>query len=365
MHRLCEIPGSDSQSRTNADEERRMTMGFRIRLCALWFLFTVPPAAYTHEQTLLEYADQCVREIGEIPPFNCNNGTDIPITIDGKPPGPHESPTQCDKPSLLSPIYEAKGQCIPFSKILNLSRGNTQISAYCRRDVLRDDKDPHYDGVVVVMHHSGNGKTCWFASKPPPSKSQADAHASGGIIATRVPPPNERRPPSGQLSAVEFWETPTVVAASTPRNPTCLKCHDAGPFIFSPYIGQVWDKVPTDPWGKYSSIGQAFASYHLMTMSTPGNTCIGCHRIGSDQSCTAFIGLSTGNQKAPGNDRLANSYPHDHWMPTDNAMSAAQWDKANVASVNALLACCKDAAHRDPNCTFTPMPSSSNTRSLH
>ena len=339
-------------------------MFVRIRWFALSFLFAVPLAAFTHEQTLLEYANQCVREIGEIPPFNCNDGTDIPITIDGKPPGPNESPLQCDKPSLLNPISAAPGQCIPFSKILNLSRGNTQISAYCRRDVLRDDKDPRYDGVVVVMHHSGNGKTCWFASKPlpPPPKTQASVPASSGFIATRVPPPNERKPPAGETTAVEFWATPAMVAAGIGGAPTCLKCHDAGPFIFSPYIGQVWDKVPTDPWGKYSSIGQAFSSFHLMTMSTPGNTCIGCHRIGSEQSCTAFLKLSAGKLNAPGNDRLANSYPLDHWMPTDNAMSHEQWDKANVASVDALLSCCKDPAHKDPNCTFTPMPSSSNNR---
>lgn len=337
-------------------------MSVRARLFVLCFLFAAPPAAFTHEQTLLEYADQCVREIGEIPPFNCNDGTDIPITIDGKPPRPKESPLRCDKPSLLSPRAEAKGQCIPFSKILNLSRGNTQISAYCRRDVLRPDKDPHYDGVVVVMHHSGNGKTCWFEAKPPPvSKSPVDVPASRGIVATRVPPPNERKPPAGQPPAVEFWATPAVVAS---EKPTCLQCHDAGPFIFSPYIGQVWDKVPTDPWGKYSSIGQAFSSYHLMTMSTPGNTCVGCHRIGSEQSCTAFLGLSVGKLKAPGNDQLANSYPHDHWMPTDNAMSKEQWSTANVASVEALLACCRDPAHKDPNCAFTPMPSGSTTRSL-
>ncbi|MCX5542015.1 hypothetical protein M3A49_21290 [Paraburkholderia sp. CNPSo 3076] len=343
-----------------------MTMSLRARLFALCFLFAVPLAAFTHEQTLLEYADQCVREIGEIPPFNCNDGTDIPITIDGKPPGPNESPTRCDKPSLLSPRAEAKGQCVPFSKILNLSRGNTQISAYCRRDVLREDKSQFYDLVVVVMHHSGNGKTCWFASKPPPlPQSQADVPASSGIVATRVPPPNERKPPSGQPSAVEFWATPAMVASSTADNPTCLKCHDAGPFIFSPYIGQVWDKVPTDPWGKYSSIGQAFSSYHLMTMSTPGNTCVGCHRIGSEQSCTAYLGLSVGKRNAPGGDQLASSYPLNHWMPTDNAMSNEQWDKANVASVEALLACCRDPAHKDANCAFTPMPSSSTNRASH
>ncbi len=338
-------------------------MPVTLRLAAACLLLAAPLAAMTHEQTLLEYGDQCAREIGEMPPFDCNDGTDIPITIDGKPPGPRESPTHCDKPSLLSPASGTAGQCMPFSKILNLSRGNTQISAYCRRDILRDDKDPHYDLVVVVMHHSGNGKTCWFASNQPPLPKSKTAVPASGIDATRVPPPNERVAPAGHLTAVEFWKSPKDVAASKPGQPGCLQCHDAGPVIFSPYIGQVWDKVPTDPWGKYSSIGPAFSSYHLWTMSTPGNTCIGCHRIGSEQSCTAsYLQLSTGGKNAPGGNALANRYPLSHWMPTDNNMSKVEWEAANVASVKALLDCCADKSHKSPNCTFTPMPGNTNGR---
>jgi len=322
-----------------------------IRSFALCVIVALPLTAFAREQTLLEYAEQCAREIGAIPPFNCNDGTDIPITVNGKPPAQGEAPRQCDKPSLLHPTVEVTGQCVPFSKILNLSRGDTQISAYCRRDKLRDDKDPVYDEVVVVAHHAGNGETCWFDSR---SRAGAD-----GIDASRVPPPNEKTPPPGHPSAVEFWTTPAKIAAA---RPTCISCHDAGPFIFSPYIGQVWDKVPTDPWGKYSNIGPAFSSFHPTTISTPGNACIGCHRIGSDQSCAVYIGLSTGRLSAPGNSRLANGYPLSHWMPTDNNMSQDQWNAANVRSVDALLSCCTDKMHKNPNCTFTPIPGSANSR---
>ncbi|QGZ64722.1 hypothetical protein [Paraburkholderia acidisoli] len=309
------------------------------------FTALAPRPGAARDPGVLEYGAQCAKEIGAIPAFNCNDGTDIPITVDGKPPAPGTAPKQCDRPSLLSPLSPTEGQCTPYSKILNLTRGNIQISAYCRRNVLRDRTDPHYDEVIVVLHHADNGKTCWFDSQPPPD--------SGGWNATRVPPPNEATPPRGRPSAVEFWATPAKIAAN---KPTCIECHDAGPFIFSPYIGQVWDKVPTDPWGKYSNLGAAFASYHLKTMSTPGNTCIGCHRIGSEQSCTVFLRLSAGRKAAPGNDALANRYPLSHWMPTDNTMSEAQWNAANVKSVDDLLACCNDKNHPNPNCTFTPMP---------
>jgi len=331
-------------------------MKILLRLFALYLIMCNPVLADRREQTLLEYGAQCAREIGEIPPFDCNSGTNIPITIDGKPPGQDESPKRCDRPSLLHPYQDWPGQCIPYSRILNLSRGNTQISAYCRQEKLRKDPKPDFDEVDIVLHHAGNGKTCWFQSQP--KRPGAD-----GIDASRVPPPNEKTPPRGRLSAVEFWKTPAETAKQN-----CMSCHDAGPYIFSPYIGQVWDQVPTDPWGKYSSIGPAFAHAPLLVISTPGNACIGCHRIGSDKSCDVYLPFSAGRrtltmgERTPGNSQLANSYPLSHWMPIDNNMSHAEWDAANIRSVDALLFCCLDKNRKDPGCKFTPIATGEKTR---
>jgi hypothetical protein len=328
-------------------------MKILLRLFVLYLIMCNPVLADRREQTLLEYGTQCAREIGEIPPFDCNSGTNIPITIDGKPPHRDESPNRCDRPSLLHPYQDWPGQCIPYSRILNLSRGNTQISAYCRQEKLRKNAMPHFDEVDIVLHHAGNGKTCWFQSQS--SKPGAD-----GIDASRVPPPNEKTPPNGRLSAVEFWKTPADTAKQN-----CMSCHDSGPYIFSPYIGQVWDQVPTDPWGKYSSIGPALAHPPLLVISTPGNACIGCHRIGSDKSCDVYLPFSTGmstlstGERAQGNNQLANSYPLSHWMPVDNNMSHAEWDAANIRSVKALLSCCTDKGRKDPDCKFTPIATGS------
>lgn len=321
-----------------------------LRLLALCVATSGTVFAEKHVQTILEYGAQCAREIGEIPPFDCNSGTNIPITVNGKPPGPQESPTRCDKPSLLHPYVDWPGQCIPYSKILNLSRGSTQISAYCRQDKLRTDPKPYYDEVDIVLHHAGNGKTCWFQSLHQPDPKV------DGINASRVPPPNEKTPPPGHPSAVAFWKSPAETAKQN-----CMSCHDAGPYIFSPYIWQVWDKVPTDPWGKYSSIGQAFAHESVLVIATPGNTCIGCHRIGSSKSCDVYVPfsadrptLSTGKRPF-GNNKLANSYPLSHWMPPDNNLSESEWSAANIKSVDAILSCCNNKGHGDPNCNFSPI----------
>jgi len=305
-----------------------------------------PALAGQHVQTLLEYGAQCAQEVGEIPPFDCNSGTEIPITINGKRQGANEAPNQCDKPSLLH-LRDGNwpGQCLPGSRVLNLSRGSTQISAYCRRDRSHPGTKPVYDEVDIVLHHSGNGKTCWFASRPP-------SDPATGIDTSRVPPPNEKMPPSGFTPAVEFWKSPVDTASMK-----CMSCHDAGPFIFSPYIGQVWDKVPTDPWGKYSSIGQAFPHDPVMVITTPGNACIGCHRIGRSESCELYIPLSVGQhlEKSPGNNEWANTYPASHWMPPGNNMSESEWSAANMKSVDSILSCCKGKKGADRDCTFTPI----------
>jgi hypothetical protein len=126
-----------------------------LRLLALYLIMSGPVLAEKHEQTVLEYGAQCVREIGYIRPFDCNSGTNIPITINGKPPAENENPPQCDRPSLLYPTTDVPGQCAPYSKILNLSHGNTQISAYCKRNTWRQDKSAYYDEVNIVAKPAG------------------------------------------------------------------------------------------------------------------------------------------------------------------------------------------------------------------
>lgn len=125
--------------------------------------------------------------------------------------------------------------------ILDLSHGDTQISAFCRRKQIRANRSPYYDEVDIVLHHAGNGKTCWF---------HAEKGGTAGMNAARVPPPNETTPPPGHPSAAEFWWKAAATASKR-----CVSCHDARPVMYSPWIGQVWNKVPTDPWGKYVNLG--------------------------------------------------------------------------------------------------------------
>src|SRR4051812_17874817 len=86
--------------------------------------------APSQPQSALQYGETCVQMIGEIPPFDCNQGTIVPITVDGKTPEHYTKGMRCDRPALLPYDADSFGQCTPYSKILNLSHDKVQISAF-------------------------------------------------------------------------------------------------------------------------------------------------------------------------------------------------------------------------------------------
>lgn len=301
------------------------------------------PSTYTSQaETIIEYGQRCAELIGEIPPFNCNDGTIVPITVNGKTPATYTHQMQCDRPSMLPYGEDTFGQCTPYSKILDLSQGAVQISAFCRREYLRTPDSPLYDEIDIILHSVSTGDTCWF-------HTENTSGPEGGISGHRVPPPNEVNPPAGHTAAKDFWWTPTDTAKKA-----CGNCHDADPFMYSPYIGQVWDKVPTDPWGYYNNhIGPNFSRWpKSSTITTPNNTCTGCHRIGNLDSCTKnIISSAAGREPILGGNQNAQSYPLNHWMPINNFHSQAFWDNNYQDSVDKLLACCEDPSQSF--CTLT------------
>ena len=138
------------------------------------------------------------------------------------------NPLTCDRPAML--LYETSegskpvfGQCSPYSRVLDLSDGDKQISAFCRRKYLRDPQSPMYDEVDIILHSVKNGATCWFHSE------LTQDPEGRGFDSSRVPPPNEVTPPKGQVAAADYWWSPAKTATKQ-----CGSCHDADPFMYSP-----------------------------------------------------------------------------------------------------------------------------------
>ncbi len=294
-------------------------------------------AGAAQAETLFEYGRQCAEQISEIPAFDCMAGEDIPITVDGKPVPADTAPPRCDRPSLL-PQANAQSQCVPGSRALVLRDDKTaQISAICRKQVARPAGSPLFDEINVISHSLKDGKTCWFTAK-----AKAPLSAATGIDGRAVPSPSTLKRPA--VPADKVWQAPHQVAWS---QPACVNCHDSGPFMYSPYIAQT-TQLPGDPFGFYQpkAIGEdfkrAWARLNAFGITTRGNTCTACHRMGNMNSCQVAMQQSTGHAPQEGGDEWSKKFPQSHWMSPGNLHSQAQWDEQFSASLKKLAACCAD-----------------------
>lgn len=298
-------------------------------------------------ETLAEYGRQCAAQVTEIPAFNCMAGEEIPITIDGKPVPPQPAPATCDRPSLL-PQGDAQSQCVPGSRALVLRDDKVaQVSAICRKQVARPAGSPLFDEINVISHSLKDGKTCWFtakAARPLREDRGIDGRwvPSPSLLARspQPPAPDGTRPPPAE----KVWLSPREVAGS---QPACISCHDSGPFMYSPYIAQT-TQLPGDPFGFYQpkAIGEdfkrAWARLNAFGITTRGNTCTACHRMGNMNSCQVAMQQSTGNAAQEGGNAWSKRFPQSHWMSPGNLHSRAQWDAQFSDSLQKLAACCAD-----------------------
>ena len=310
-------------------------------------LLTLLLAGTAQAETLFEYGRQCAAQVSEIPAFNCMAGEEIPITVDGKPVPPQPAPQRCDRPSLL-PQADAQSQCVPGSRALVLRDDKVaQVSAVCRKQVARPAGSPLFDEINVISHSLKDGKTCWFTAK-----AAAPLTAASGIDGRWVPSPSTltRKPPPPSPDGVtappadKVWLTPAQVAHS---QPACISCHDSGPFMYSPYIAQT-TQLPGDPFGYYQpkAIGEdfkrAWARLNAFGITTRGNTCTACHRMGNMNSCQVAMQQSTGRAPQEGGDEWSKTFPQSHWMSPGNLHSQAQWNEQFSESLKKLAACCEN-----------------------
>lgn len=307
-------------------------------------LMIAGPAHSAAGDAALDYAAQCRAEVGALPDFDCAGGVPVPVTVDGIVVE-DRAPAECDRPALLNNGAGSDGQCVPHSRILNLSTQGMQVSVMCRQKRLRLAESSDYDEIDVIAHNPATGATCWF---------QAKAAEAGGTVSGRgVPSPTERAE-SG------FWRPPADVVADG-----CGDCHDNDPFMFSPFVGQVWHAVPSDPAGPYRHVAPelGFAAWPTEVMNLRDNTCLGCHRIGLGKagadgskpgSCGQLAEWMTGLAVPPGANARAQSWPLSHAMPPPVGMDAQEWDQVYGLSLAEVRSCCEDPGQA--MCRLSPIP---------
>jgi mono/diheme cytochrome c family protein len=345
---------------------------------------------------ILSYGRQCAERLGELKPFNCLDGQIIPIVIDGKEIsrgltaqqaqafkwGTGANQMKCDKPALLG--LGEQGRCVPYSRVGRLKSYRPDGSEHpdvdtvftCRRYVTRlgpqtyqgktyDGADlPLYEDIAVIQHNRVTGETCWFQMLKP-GYASADGR--------RVPPPTEQTlpadAPAHAQAATQFWIAPQATA-----DKKCFRCHDADPWMHSPYIDQVRDDagnpiVPPGGFGggrsgKYSMLGsrafykwdKSFAVASTVTSDTNGKSCTSCHNIGSFNGCETWAKQASGQLLAANLSPAGQAFHLRYWMPPseEKVTSFAEWQASGFKrAAERLAACC--ANPNQAGCSKTPI----------
>jgi len=281
-----------------------------------------------------EYAAACREAVGPLPDFSCADGVPVPVTVDGATPVYVPGMT-CDRPSLLDNGTGSDGQCVPHSRILNLSTPTMMVSVMCRQKVIRDETSLDYDEIDVIAHNPATGATCWFQAE-----GSRDEPVSGAAVASPT-------------AAVDdsFWSTPETVAADG-----CGTCHDNDPFMYSPFVGQVLAEIPAAPLGPYFHVAPHFGfdAWPTATFDLRDNTCLGCHRIGTDKTCGELTQWMAGQVVPNGADALARAFPLSHGMPPAIGLSQQQWTTIYGPAIDEIRSCCLDPSQK--SCRLTAIP---------
>lgn len=218
---------------------------------------TAPPG------TPLHHAQTCAQYLGPIPAMRCSDAEIMPITVDGVEVT--STPARCDRPSALT------GTCETGERIAARYPG-THFDGSPRPEVVfvnfcRDG------GMGVIGHNAESGATCFFHINM--------AHDN-----------TELHPGSADPDYDDYWQTAAVVAADH-----CEGCHQADPWLHSPWIDQLRDPDnPSHPLvpvtatvdSPYVVVGEGFSQPHRD--GAPVNTCTSCHRAQCDDRFAVPLG---------------------------------------------------------------------------
>jgi ferredoxin len=220
---------------------------------------SVPPITAT-PGTALYHAQICQQQLGQIPTWACQDGVQIPVTVNGTPVT--TTPDKCDNPDL-------KGECFVGSYAGHIAGMNFDGSPkpevnwvyFCRRD----------DNFAQMIGYDKNsGASCFF-------------ELQDGFM------PLEQGVPKGAVPGVDdpayesAWKRPESIAVQA-----CNTCHSPDPFIHTPYIDAA--RQPDDsmkpivpklatPTSPYFVVGEAFAGWTFDYVEFDNNACTSCHRL--------------------------------------------------------------------------------------
>ncbi len=279
------------------------------------------------------YGERCVAELGEIPFFtkeaegsystyNCLDSTPIPMTAtaaNGTVNAPQEGTlSQCDNPQYIYSLCEAGPRVAT-----KINDQGTRWVLLCRKSIGGYTSNK-YNDIAMIGSNPFTGKTCFF-------QNALYSKTDGG----KVPHPADKE------KSANLW---SGVHGALGSGIQCTKCHDADPFIHSPWIDGAKDangrpivpKMGVDP---DFAIGANDAPYAIVNRRGQGWTmekhitggaaaaCVKCHRMGAGQWADSYLQRLNGTDSSWTNITTAhgNLPENKYWMPPEQAMTDAQW----------------------------------------
>ena len=311
------------------------------------------------------YGERCVGDLGEIPffektgdgeytTFDCLNATEIPITItnpDGTVTKPRDGRhPKCDNPQYIYDLCEAGPRVT--------SRTNEQGTRWvllCRKSIGGYASN-QYNDIAMIGHNPFTGKTCFF-------QNALGSKRDGG----HIPHPADKEKSQNLWSGVHGGMGTGGIR--------CAGCHDADPFIHTPWIDGAKDaqgrtivpKMGLDldmplgandtPYSLVNARGQGW-QFEKQIVSSEASACLRCHRMGSGQWTDTWIKRLEGTDtfwNGITTDKF-NTAAHRYWMPTDRVFDTdAQWTASPFAAALTFIKGC-GSNPTNPACIWKEIP---------
>ena len=307
------------------------------------------PSGEVRINSAQEYGVRCVAELGEIPFFeklgdqeygtyDCLESTPIPMTVteaDGTVRAPMEgTEPKCDAPQFIYSLCEAGPRVATRSN----DKG-TRWTLLCRKSIGGYASN-QYNDIAMIGHNPFTGKTCFFQNA---LYSKTDG--------SKIPHPADKD------KSTNLW---SGVHGGLGSGIQCGKCHDADPFIHSPWIDGAKDQagrpiVPKMGIDPDLAIGALDTPYAIVNrkgqgwtmpkqMASPeANACLKCHRMGDGQWADSYLQRLEGTDSSWTNITTAkyNEAHNKYWMPTDvSFQSDAQWTSSEYAKALDFIQAC-------------------------
>ena len=331
------------------------------------------------------YAEACVNNLGEIPFFekigdkdyttySCLDSVPIPTTVtgpDGQVTYPETKVDQCDHPQFIYSLCEPNavtGRTNGPRVTSEVNEQGTHWVLLCRKSLKEEGI---YNDIAMLGHNPYTGKTCFFQN--------ALYRAKDGL---HVPhPADDVESERSKQKGTSLW---SGIQGGYGSGIECVECHDADPFIHTPWIDGAKDENG-DPVIPMMGIDDGFvqgfndAPYTLVDQKGQGWTmpkvltspeaaaCTKCHRMGDGRWARSWL------RRLEGTDdfwtRLLTEtglkFDEVFWMPPEMLhLDAESWPESDYGIALDFIQECKKSAESeargdgptDPRCKWTALP---------